>query len=101
MIARSPSPRRAVIPADCASLDAVYDIVARELALPAHFGRNLDALHDALTGDVAGPFAIVVEDAKALERRLGEKGVALLRLLRDVAKARHDAKIKLGSARTR
>jgi ribonuclease inhibitor len=101
MTARSPAPRRALIPADCASLDAVYDILARELALPAHFGRNLDALHDALTGDVAGPFAIVVEDAKALERALGARGVALIKLLREVAAARHDAKIKLGSAKAR
>jgi ribonuclease inhibitor len=90
-----------VIPADCASLDAVYDIIARELGLPAHFGRNLDALFDALTGDVAGPFAIVVEDTKALERALGGKGTALVKLLRDVAKVRGDAKIKLATAKPR
>lgn len=90
-------PRRAVIPANCASLERVYDLLAKGLVLPAHFGRNLDALHDSLTGDVAGPFEIVVEDAKALEAALGAKGKALMTLLRDVAKARKDAKIVLGS----
>jgi ribonuclease inhibitor len=87
--------KRAVIPARCASIDAVYDILARDLALPAHFGRNLDALYDALTGDVAGPIEIVVEDATALRRALGEKGRALLALLRDAGRARKDIRIEI------
>ena len=95
MTPKPPAPRRAVVPAGCASLDRVYDILARELGLPQHFGRNLDALYDVLTGDVEGPFTILVEDAKALEKALGAKGPALLKLLRDVAKARKDAKIVL------
>ena len=89
--------KRAVIPAGCKMIDAVYDILARDLALPAHFGRNLDALYDCLTGDVAGPFEIVVADAKALEKALGAKGKALLTLLRDVGTARKDATMTLGA----
>jgi ribonuclease inhibitor len=92
---RSAKPRRAVIPADCASLDRAYDALAAGLALPAHFGRNLDALHDALTGDVAGPFEIVVENANAFEAATGAKGKALLALLRQVARARKDATIAI------
>ncbi len=88
-------PKRAVIPAGTASIDAVYDILARDLGLPKHFGRNLDALYDALTGDVAGPFEIVVEDAKALERALGAKGKALLSALREIGKTRSDAAVTL------
>ena len=83
-------PKRAVIPADVKSLDAVYDILARDLGLPAHFGRNLDALYDALAGDVAGPLEIVVENAAALESALGAKGRALLKLLREAGQARGD-----------
>ena len=93
------APRRAVIPADCRSIARVYSILARDLALPAHFGRNLDALWDCLTGDVAGPFAIVVEDAKALEAALGAKGTALLKLLRDLSRARGDATVTLRNSR--
>jgi len=94
---KSAKPKRATIPAAAKSIDAVYDILARDLGLPKHFGRNLDALHDALTGDIPGPFEIVVEDAKALEAALGTKGKALTKLLRDVAKSRRDAKIEIKS----
>jgi ribonuclease inhibitor len=87
--------KRAVIPAGCKSIDAVYAILERDLALPRHFGRNLDALYDALAGDVEGPFAITLVDAKSLEAALGAKGKALTRLLRAVAKARRDAKIAI------
>jgi ribonuclease inhibitor len=87
--------RRAVIPAECATIGAVYDILARALGLPAHFGRNLDALYDTLTGDLPGPFEIVVEDAKRLDAALGPQGPLLLKLFADVAKARKDARIRL------
>ena len=95
MTTKSAKAKRAVIPANVRSIDTVYDILARDLALPAHFGRNLDALHDALTGDVEGPFEIVVEDAKAIEATLGGKGRALLKMLRDVGTARSDATIEV------
>jgi ribonuclease inhibitor len=94
---KAAAPRRAVIPADCASLEAVYDILGRDLGLPPHFGRNLDALYDVLTGDVPGPFEIVVEDAKRLGAALVPQGSALLKLLADVAKARKDARIRVKS----
>lgn len=93
--AKPTKPKRAVIPAGTKSIDAVYDILARDLDLPKHFGRNLDALYDALTGDVKGPFEIIVEDAKALERALGEKGKALMKLLREAGEGRRDAAVKL------
>jgi ribonuclease inhibitor len=87
--------RRAIIPASCRSLAQVYDVLARELGLPASFGRNLDALWDSLTTDVEGPYTIVVEDPAALERALGEQGRALLRLFRDVRRQRSDARVTL------
>jgi ribonuclease inhibitor len=95
MTTKPAKPKRATIPATVKSIDAVYDILARDLGLAKHFGRNLDALYDALTGDVAGPFEIVVADAASLEAALGTKGKALLRLLRDVAKTRRNAKIEI------
>ena len=39
--------------------EAVYDYLTRELAFPAYFGRNLDALHDCLT-DVSTPPRLVL-----------------------------------------
>jgi hypothetical protein len=38
------------------SLDDLYDQISTRLSLPAHFGRNLDALWDVLSTDVEGPF---------------------------------------------
>lgn len=38
---------------NCASVEsiaAMHDILARELYFPEWYGRNLDALHDMLTG---------------------------------------------------
>ena len=92
MTKRNAPRKRAVIPAGCASMDAVYDILSLSLGLPAHFGRNLDALYDALTGDVEGPFEIVIEDAKALERKLGAKGEALFEAIEAAVAARKDAR---------
>jgi ribonuclease inhibitor len=94
-------PKRAVIPAGCKSIEEIYDILARDLGLPRHFGRNLDALYDTLTGDVEGPFEIVLEDAKALEAAVGVQGRPLLKLLRDVGKARRDVRLvfRPGAAR--
>jgi ribonuclease inhibitor len=94
-------PRRAIIPADCRTLDRVHDILARDLGLPKHFGRNLDALYDALTGDVAGPFTIVIEDAPRLRKALGAKGTALIEVFNDVAGARRDASILYGLKKRR
>jgi ribonuclease inhibitor len=92
---------RAVIPADVKSIGAVYDILARDLDLPHHFGRNLDALYDALTGDVAGPFVVVIEDAPRLKKALGAKGAALVGVFQDVARARRDATIMYGFGKRR
>lgn len=89
---------RAIIPAGVKTIDAVYDILARDLSLPAHFGRNLDALYDALTGDVPGPIEIVVEDRKSLEVALGDKAKRLLRLLADAKVARNDLTLTILSS---
>ena len=42
--------------------DAVYDYLQKELAFPAWFGRNLDALHDCLT-DIGTPTRLVLTGA--------------------------------------
>jgi len=42
---------------------ALHDTLARALKLPAHYGRNLDALWDCLTRDVQGPVTIELRHA--------------------------------------
>ncbi len=40
------------------SMGDFYTIAQRELNLPNHFGNNLDALWDCITGDIALPLSV-------------------------------------------
>lgn len=40
------------------SIEDFYKITKKELKLPVHFGDNLDALWDSLTGDVELPLQV-------------------------------------------
>ncbi|MGE5147498.1 MAG: barstar family protein [Candidatus Eiseniibacteriota bacterium] len=77
------------------TLADVYAALARQLAFPAHFGRNLDALHDALTGDIAGPIEIVWRDHRLSEAALGADYARLLAVLTDASAARDDLSLIL------
>jgi ribonuclease inhibitor len=72
-----------------------YDQLQRQLALPAHFGRNLDALWDALSNDVAGPFEIVWQGAQQSRASLGADFDKLLAVFHDLAAERDDFTLTL------
>lgn len=78
-----------------ASVAQFYDELARQLPLPAHFGRNLDALWDVLTGDLEGPLEIVWVNAAAARALLGEDYPKLAGLLEDAAAERGDLTVRL------
>jgi len=75
---------------DIRTLAQLYDELARQLAFPAHFGRNLDALWDVLAGDVAGPFEIVWEESAKAQSNLGLDYAKPIILLNDLAAERDD-----------
>jgi ribonuclease inhibitor len=77
------------------SLEEAYSALAAALALPAHFGRNLDALWDAVTGDVAGPLELRWDDAAATRAALGADFERLVALLREAESARKDFRLVL------
>jgi len=77
------------------SLDDAYSALAAALALPAHFGRNLDALWDALTGDVAGPLELRWDNTAATRAALGADFERLVALLREAEAARKDFRLLL------
>ena len=77
------------------TLDKVYDALQRQLALPAHFGRNLDALWDALTTDIRGPVTIAWRESVRARAALGEDYERLVATLRDVAAERSDFRLEL------
>ena len=70
--------------------DQVYDALAAQLGFPAHFGRNLDALRDVLTGDIAGPVEIVWRDGAKSHARMGKAFERLASVLVDAAAERAD-----------
>lgn len=66
-----------------ASTDAeLWDRLVDALGLPAWFGRNLDALDEALA-DLVGPTALVLASWTTYARARPERWQALLQLLRD------------------
>ena len=66
--------------------EAVHDLFARALTLPAWYGRNLDALYDLLS-EREGPTRLLVRRRAALLDGLGEYGGALCRTLEDAGQA--------------
>ncbi len=80
---------------DIRSLARFYDELARQLNFPPHFGRNLDALWDVLTGDVEGPFEIVWTGAQQSQASLGADYDRLLAVFRDLAAERDDFTLRL------
>lgn len=71
-----------------------YAELARQLEFPSHFGHNLDALWDILTGDVEGPLEIVWEDCDTASAKLGADYPKLAGLLREAAAERGDLKLE-------
>lgn len=62
---------------------AVHDTLARTFALPAYYGRNLDALYDCLTA--LPPCVVHLENRDALYENLGPYAEKLLAVFRDAA----------------
>ncbi len=72
------------------TMDAIYSALQDQLDLPRHFGRNLDALYDVLTTDVAGPVEIVWKEHAWAKPKLGANYDRLVTTLRDVENERED-----------
>lgn len=82
--------------ADVRSLEDFYRQLAAQTPLPAHFGRNLDALFDVLTAEIAGPVTIVWHRHDASAPLLGHDDyTALLAVLHDAANSRSDLHLVL------
>jgi ribonuclease inhibitor len=77
------------------SLDDLYDRLASRLALPVHFGRNLDALWDVLSTDIEGPFEIVWKYADESKQLMGRDFNRTIKLFKNLEKERGDFKLTL------
>jgi ribonuclease inhibitor len=75
--------------------ESLYDALSSALGLSPEFGRNLDALWDALTGDLEGPVELVWQDAAASRAALGPYFERILGVLRAAEGARPDFRLTL------
>lgn len=66
------------------SRDELHDALARQLSLPAYYGRNLDALFDCLT-ELREECEITLRDPERLFAALGVYADVLQAVLRDAA----------------
>lgn len=64
--------------------ERLHDYVAIKLALPAYYGRNLDALYDCLS-DIQQPTIIFLTHQRALSENLGNYGRKVGQVFKDVA----------------
>ena len=96
MLARPAFPVRE--PGDAQSKQDVLDLIAEQFILPAHFGKNFDALYDCMTDPVhkSGPqpgFIVVLEQIPANAKFDKEAREQLLDIFRDTADYWADRKI--------
>ena len=66
------------------SKEDLHTYLAKKLAFPAYYGKNLDALHDCLC-ERNTPLHITVTYTKQLKENLGDYGETFLQVLQDVA----------------
>ena len=77
---------------EAVSRAALHELLARGLNLPAHYGRNLDALYDALTE--LPPCTLVLEHTDCLYGALGPYAEKLLGVFRDAARENPNIQIQ-------
>lgn len=85
--------------ASAQSKQDVLDLIAQQFTLPAHFGKNFDALYDCMTDPVhkSGPqpgFIVVLEQIPANAKFDKEAREQLLDIFRDAADYWADRKIQ-------
>jgi len=61
----------------------LHDLLQELLELPDYYGRNLDALWDCLTGEVALPLMIEWVHYAASRQKLGDAAEQFVELFRD------------------
>lgn len=79
------------------SLDDLFDQLSKRLSLPAHFGRNLDALWDVLSTDVEGPFKIVWKRSNDSKKSMGRDFDRVVKLFKELEEERNDFKLEIES----
>ena len=65
------------------TVDELHTAIAKLLKFPPHYGKNLDALYDCLSGDVKLPVRFVWKNYSLTESHLGSDAEAVLQTMID------------------
>ena len=79
---------------EAVSRAALHELLARGLNLPAHYGRNLDALWDCICA-LREPVTIEIVHVDALKATLGDYAGSFLETLDDLTRARDGFEVRL------
>lgn len=74
------------------SVSSLHKYLRGVLALPEHYGANLDALYDCLT-EIAEPTQIIVSANVTDNEKLGWYGEQLLQVLQDAAEENENLQV--------
>jgi len=72
------------------SIDQLHSELSRSLDFPDYYGANLDALYDCLSGDVALPLRIIWKNYNITRLKLGKDAEKVLKVMKDFAKEEPD-----------
>lgn len=72
------------------SIGELHRELARNLGFPKHYGMNLDALYDCLSGEIALPLRIIWKNYHVTRSKLGRDAVKVLEVMADFAKDEHN-----------
>ena len=64
--------------------EAVHAYLAKQLALPSHYGKNLDALADCLSELAAGT-TVVLQNVAVMRKELGRYGDSLIEVFEEIS----------------
>ena len=77
------------------SMDQLHAELARSLNFSAHYGRNLDALYDCLSGEMALPLKIIWRNYRSTRLKLGKDIAKILKVMEDFSREDPDFMIEI------
>ena len=76
-------------------LDQLHNELSRSLDFPDYYGANLDALYDCLSGEIALPLRIIWKNYNITRSKLGKDAIEVLKVMEDFAKEEPDFTIEV------
>jgi ribonuclease inhibitor len=68
------------------NIEELHRALARRLGFPGHYGMNLDALYDCLSGEIALPLRVIWKNYHTTRSKVGKDTVNILKVMEDFAK---------------